>query len=326
MRRAALMTAAAALLVAAAWLGAVRGPARADGAGAPVLDDAFWKHWGDGRAEVSSYDLTFPRYGEPRRGTAVAIFVTETFSEEARVKADPGRHARADEFPVMKLNLLQDFPTGIYDYSLMSSVFVGLEAKAGRPAGTPAKLVFSAQEWCGLVHHQLLPDARRARSVAHSYFDGEADRAETLPLPDGAVFEDALYLWARGLAGPGLAPGESASVPMVRSLERVRLTHVPLARDPVTLARSAGTTRVEVPAGAFDVETWTATAGGDAPRTWTFHVEAAPPHRIVRWECTDGRRAELVAGERLRYWEMNDAASIDALARLGLSARPPRTP
>lgn len=324
--RAGSIAVAAALLGAAAWLGAGGGPAPADGAAAPAFDDAFWKHWGDGRAEVSTYDLTFPRYGQPRRGVAVAVFVTETFSEEARVKADPGVHARTDEFPVMKLNLMQDFPTGIYDYSLMSSVFVGLEAKAGRAAGTPAKVAFSAQEWCGTVYHQLLPDARSVRSTAHSYFDGEADRTETLPLPDGAIFEDVLYLWARGLAGPRLAPGESVSVPMIRSVELVRLRHVPLARDPVTLARAAGASRVEVPAGAFDVETLTAAAAGDAPRTWTFLVEEAPPHRLVRWECTDGRVAELVAGERLPYWRMNDPASIDALSRIGLSARPPRTP
>ena len=38
--------------------------------------------------EIASYDLTYPRYGEPRPGLAVTIFVTEPFSAEARVKAD----------------------------------------------------------------------------------------------------------------------------------------------------------------------------------------------------------------------------------------------
>lgn len=320
------MAVAAVLVGAAAWLGAGRGPARADGADVPVFDDAFWTHWGDGRAEVSSYDLTFPRYGAARAGVAVAIFVTETFSEEARVKADPGVHAKSDEFPVMKLNLVQDFPTGLYDYGLMTSVFTGLAPVAGRPAGAPAKIAFSAQEWCGTVYHQLLPDARRARSTGHSYFDGEADRAETIDLPAGAVFEDALFHWARGFSGPRLAPGESVTAPMVRSLELVRLRHVPLVRDPVTLARSAAVSRVEVPAGSFEVETYTAAAGGDLPRRWTFLVEAAAPHRIVRWEASDGRRADLVAGERLRYWEMNGPSFVADLQRLGLSPRPPRTP
>ena len=46
---------------------------------APAFDDAFWKQWGDGQAELSGYDLTFPRYGQLRRGVAVTIFVTEMF-------------------------------------------------------------------------------------------------------------------------------------------------------------------------------------------------------------------------------------------------------
>jgi len=54
----------------------------------PVLaDEAFWKLWGDGRGEVSSYDLTFPRYGELRKGTAVLIFVTESFSNTVRARS-----------------------------------------------------------------------------------------------------------------------------------------------------------------------------------------------------------------------------------------------
>src|SRR6266851_2205386 len=90
----------------------------------PVFEEEFWKRWGDGKGEVSGYDLTFPRYGELREGAAVVVFVTETFSTWARVKSDPGKHPKSDEFPVLKLNLVQDFPTGIYDYNLMTSAFV----------------------------------------------------------------------------------------------------------------------------------------------------------------------------------------------------------
>jgi len=316
-----------ALLVGAvAWLAAGRGPGRAHGAAEPVFGDAFWRHWGDGQAELSSYDLSFPRYGEVRSGLAVAIFVTETFSDEARVKADPGVHPRSDELPVMKLNLVQDFPTGIYDYGLMTSVFAALAPLRGRPAGSVAKVSFSSQEWCGHAYHQLLPGARNVRSTSHSYFDGEADRDETLDYPAGGVFEDALPLWARGFAGPRLEPGESLATTMLRSPELVRLRHVPAAWEPVTLARSADTTTATAPAGTFAVETFTADVGGAMPRTWTFLVEAAEPRRLVRWEASDGRRAVLVASERLRYWERNGSAFRDDLARLGLAPRPPRTP
>ena len=38
--------------------------------------NAFWAHWGDGRAEMNGYRLIQPRYGAPRTGTALLIFVT----------------------------------------------------------------------------------------------------------------------------------------------------------------------------------------------------------------------------------------------------------
>ncbi len=178
LRAGALLAASVALALLAARIG----PDRVDAA-APApspFGDAFWKQWGDGQAELAGYDLTFSRYGEPRRGTAVAIFVTETFSNEARVKADPGKHAKSDEFPVMKLNLVQDFPTGIYDYNIMTSVFVALAPADGISTGTPAKISFSCQEWCGHVYEQSLYDAKSIRRTSHSYFDGEADRSATI--------------------------------------------------------------------------------------------------------------------------------------------------
>jgi len=79
--------------------------------------NAFWAHWGDGRAEMNGYRLVQPRYGAPRTGSAVYIFVTEDFSDSVRVKADPGRHPASDVYPVMKLNAVRHFQTGIYDYN-----------------------------------------------------------------------------------------------------------------------------------------------------------------------------------------------------------------
>ena len=36
----------------------------------------FYSHWGDGRAEISSYHINQSRYGELRDGYGVLIFVT----------------------------------------------------------------------------------------------------------------------------------------------------------------------------------------------------------------------------------------------------------
>jgi hypothetical protein len=290
---------------------------------APIADDAFWKLWGDGQGEVSSYDLTFPRYGELRQGTAVLIFVTEPFSNEARVKADPGKHAKSDEFPVMKMNRILDFATGIYDYNLMTSTFIALTPVNDFPAGSPAKVSFSAQDWCGHAYQQLLFDARGIRHTAHSYFDGEGDQERTLDRKQDGLSEDALLLWARGFVEPRLAKGESKEVPFLISCQASLLLHRPLEWTSATLSLSKESKTVQVPLGSFEVGTCVVEIADG--RKWTIDVETASPHRIVRWETKEGERGELLAAERMKYWEMNDEKLKAEVKRLHLSPRPSRT-
>src|SRR5688572_25287753 len=90
--------------------------------------DPFWSAWGDGKAELDGYRLVQPRYGTVRKGHAVLIFVTEDFSDSLRVKADPGKHPASDVYPVLKLNAVRRFQTGIYDYSVLTSTFVRADA------------------------------------------------------------------------------------------------------------------------------------------------------------------------------------------------------
>lgn len=290
----------------------------------PTYGDAFWKHWGDGQAELAGYELEFPRYGATRKGTAVTIFVTETFSNSARVKADPGKHPDTDTFPVMKLNLIKDFPTGVYDYNVMMSGFAAVTAVNGRPAGSLTKVSFSSQEWCGHVYHQLLFDQGKVRQQLHSYFDGEGDDATPIPAKADGVSEDGLFLWARGFAVPALEPGGSQTVPLLRSTQDARLKHKPLAWLSATLSRGKGTQQVKVPAGTFTVETLTAAISDG--RTWTFHIEQAAPRRLIAWSCSTGETGKLLAAERMKYWELNGAGKETILKKLGLTSRPARTP
>jgi len=76
----------------------------------PSYDQSFWATWGDGQAELAVMTSRSSRYNQPRHGIAVTIFVTETFTNTLRVKADPGKHPASDEFPVMKLNPGQGLP------------------------------------------------------------------------------------------------------------------------------------------------------------------------------------------------------------------------
>lgn len=298
--------------VAAAMLLLPSAPTRAATAFAPTFSDAFMAHWSDGNAELSGYTLTQPRYGELRQGRAVVVFVKQPFDERTRTKPT---EVDDDTFTVMKLNHVQDFQTGLYDYNLLTSAFVGLAPSGGRPAGAPAKVSFSGQEWCGHTYAQLLFDAGRARLASHSYFDGEGDRLGTLEHhPDGLV-EDTLWLWARGMTGPALPPGGTAQVPLLPSLKRSRLQHRPLDWTSAVASRSATTESITVPAGTFVVERRSVQTS--AGLRLTFFVEHDFPHRVIRFEGSDGEEAELLGTTRQPYWSLHDNGHERYLKELG---------
>jgi hypothetical protein len=291
-------------------------------AAVPVLDarfDAkFWAVWGDGKAEIDTYDLTFPRYDQKRKGVAIAIFVTEPFSNSARVKADPGKHPDSDVAPVMKLNLIKKYQTGIYDYSDMMSTFVSLAPVDGQRAGSTLKSSFSSQEWCGHVYSQMLFGHKHIGFTQHSYFDGEADQISEIPSQSDGIAEDALLLWARGVAQPW-AP--AISTPIMTSLATLRAKHLGPSWSTTVLSKDASPQTVQVAAGKFEVDVLRSKRADGTSRT--FYVERASPGRVVKWETSEGESAELQATERLKYWEMNKEGGESVLSRLGLPRMAP---
>jgi len=277
----------------------------------PAVAQDFWKHWGDGRAELNGYRLTQPRYGASRTGSAVLVFVTEDFSDSLRVKADPGKHPASDVYPVMKVNFIRSFQTGIYDYNTMTSTFA--RVAAGWPV---AKVSFSSQEWCGHVWHQILPAPGAIAGIFHSYFDGEADGKDALPLPEGGVFEDALPILLRGWNGGYLKPGESRTVPLLGSLFASRLAHKSLGWHQATISRAAAPGQVKVPAGSFAAVVYTVAVEGGVKTTYAF--EAAPPYRLLRRSSDAGEDAVLLGSSRQPYWQENGPGGEKFLAELGL--------
>lgn len=280
-------------------------------AATPALADEFWAHWGDGQAEMNGYRLVQPRYGAKRTGTAILIFVTEDMSDTLRVKADPGKHPKADVYPVMKLNAIRDFQTGIYDYNVMTSTFARVS-----PGWPVAKISFSSQEWCGHVYHQLLPRGGRVAGTYHSYFDGEADGVDDLDLPKDGVFEDMLPILLRGWGMYYLKAGETRTVPFLPSLLRARLEHRPLAWGKAKITRAREATTLAVPAGSFQVETWTVAQEGGPTATYQF--ESPSPHRLVRWSVDTGEEGLLLRSARLAYWKLNAPGGEKYLKELGL--------
>jgi hypothetical protein len=224
----------------------------------------------------------------------------------------------------MKLNLMEDFPTGVYDYNLMTSVFIALEPLAGRSAGLPVKAAFSAQEWCGQVWWQALFDPGEVAITSHSYFEDEAERSEVLALPADGGAEDGLFLWARGLAAPFLEEGASATVALVTSPRRGRLEHVRERPVSARLTWAASREEIVVPAGRFDALVHTAVLEDGA--RWTLWTGVEAPHLLLRWEDPRGAVALLRGSTRMRYWQRNEAGGEAALEGLGLEPRPAHTP
>jgi hypothetical protein len=284
--------------VLAAWLGCEGASAGPDvpRAAAPP---GFWDHWGDGQAEISSYTLVTPRYGELRQGSAVLIFVTEDFTDGQRVKTDGGHK---DEYPVLKLNEIRHFQTGVYDYDLMTSTFLRIDGQA--PLGQPVKVSFSAQEWCGHTYEQLLARKGSLQHTGHSYFDGEADHDRTVPLPPDGVLGEALPILARGLVGgwPAATGSGQAQVQVLDTLMHSRFAHEPPQWRQAVVRRSSAPSSVTVPAGTFEVVQVEVQRG---KLTSTWQVESAPPHRIVRFTTSEGEVGELVASQRMPYWKLN---------------------
>mgnify|MGYP000299188310 CR=1 FL=1 len=282
----------------------------------------FNSHWQDGQAEIAAYDLSIKRYDEVRSGSAVTIFVTEDFSNSSQTKADHGKHPASDVFSVMKLNLVQDFPTGIYDYNLMTSSFVALSERGSRPAGSLAKVSFSCQEWCGHVYQELFFGQDKVSQQKHSYFDGENAPASELKSNSKGLSEDSLLHWARGMAGPELSSGQSLRVPFLPSLQSARLNHKALSWTTAELSVAAASEKLQVPAGEFEVIKRTAkVADGTLMSYW---VEKAFPHQVIRWSSSKGVDAQLIGSKRMKYWGLHSNGHEAILKDIGLKSRSKR--
>jgi len=307
-RRLALPLPLAFLVIATLLLVATRAePSRAD-VGPPAAG-GFWQAWGDGRAELTGYDLVTPRYGTPRKGEMVLIYVTEDMDRRTWIKDDRGDLPAEYRVPVLKLNQVLEFRTGIYPYSVMTSVFSPVSGGDGEPF-SPAKVSLSAQEWCGHVFHAIWPVGSTFRSEIHSYFSSEGDAEEEVAVDRNALYEDALLIQIRELDGP-FAGGADWSGALVPTLWGRRKEHVPLRPVPATIRRSAAA-RDGVPVHRF-VLSYPGT-------TRTFDVEQAAPHRILGWKGADGEIATLRRTARLAYWKLNAAGGEEYLREIGLGA------
>lgn len=278
---------------------------------------SFWSYWGDGKAELCAYDVTQNRYGQERSASVVMIYVTEPFLKDKQVKADAPGKGDPNVVQVLKLNRIKKFQTGIYDYSIFTSVFAPVNnysiGRDSYAAGAPLKVAMSSQEWCGTVYHQLNRREKGIVSQVHSYFETEADAAETLRADNRTMLADELFIAVREL----LAPMKTGTVTLYSTLEYSRLFHVPLAPASATIGKKDS--RFSFEGRKTEVVEWTVDAG---EQSWNFTVEKAYPHKILayshRVKNTLVENATLKKSVRLPYWELHDGGEEKYLKQLDM--------
>jgi len=172
----------------------------------------FSDYWYSGEGELSSYSIDQTRYGESRKGQVVMVYVTENFLPNKQVKQEFGEKKGVT---ILKLNKINRFVTGIYDYSIMTSVFTPIKF---REYPATLKVTCSSQDWCGQSFSQYNLRNRNLEYQQNSYFQSEGDLRKEI---DATYTEDDV--WTRIRIEPQMLP--LGNIEMIPSMEYLRLKH-----------------------------------------------------------------------------------------------------
>jgi hypothetical protein len=254
----------------------------------------FNAYWYAGKAELCRYELQQARYGEMRNGNAVLVFVTEPFSKSKQVKLDDANANPSDVVQILKVNFTKKFDTGIYPYSVMTSVFTPVDVSQ-----KTVKITSSMQEWCGHVFTQL--NLKGAQYVANilSYFESEGDQKTEL---GNTISEDGLWTTLR-INPAHLPTGKINAIP---SLSYLRFSHKALKGYEATA--SISTTN-------FNQKTLSQYFIHYDNRDLKIYFDPKPPYLIEGWEETysdfgkpSTTRGILKKTLLLDYWSHNSHA------------------
>ena len=272
----------------------------------------FKSYWYSGQAEITRYALEQARYGEIHKGDAVLIFVTEDFLSDKQVKYEFGDNKTA--ISILKLNFTRKFNTGIYPYSIMSSIFTPVDTRKY----PTLKVTSSSQEWCGHTFMQLNNKSGKINVQLRSYFQAEGDQDFQL---DSQLLEDEIWTKIR-LAPASLPTGEIKIIP---GAQFARLRHIvlkvedALASLHTTSAPQLSEKKIQVYMLQYK----------NLERSLTIKFEKNFPYQILAWEESypggfgpDTRilttRAVKTHSIKTDYWTKNKVSDSHLREELGL--------
>ena len=268
------------------------------------------KYWYQGKAEVTRYTLQQHRYRDLHPGEAILIQVTEDFLTDKQVKND--NYQSSNSTGVLKTNLIRRFTTGLYDYSIMTSVFTPTDAN--RYPQT-LKATTSTQDWCGQTFMQVNWRDNQYQTQIRSYFENEADEQFAVPY---ALLEDELFNRIR--INPDALP--VGNIQILPSLHIARLLHKRFQPENATaiLQNYQGNTFKGEVLRSYRVNFPTTS------RTLEIVFENKAPYPIVGWTDSypgfDGQTRTTVAKrtntQLTPYWQQNSAADAAKRKALGV--------
>jgi hypothetical protein len=265
------------------------------------LSKEFKANWFDGKAELTSYKLKKARYGEIREGEAVMVFVTEPFLPNQQVKYE-GHTTDEKAESILKLNFHQTFDTGVYPYSILTSVFTPLN-----PFKTAYKISTSTQEWCGHTFIQLNKRKNEYDVTSLSYFQKESDKKYGIK---EAITEDEL--WTKIRINPEKLP--IGNIKIIPGTSISRLNHFDLKVEEAKTELFGNDEIMSYKLSYNNIE-----------RSLKIEFETKSPHKILGWEesvLSGGKNlittATINKSIDLDYWNKNSVADSTYKALLGL--------
>ncbi|MGR3174165.1 MAG: hypothetical protein ACUZ8N_06150 [Candidatus Scalindua sp.] len=275
----------------------------------------FHSYWYNYGAEITRFELEQSRYGEVHPGYAILIFVTEPFRPDIQVKADY-EASREKSIPILKLNLIKRFNTGIYDYSIMKSVFTPIPSEQ-QPFSKTLKVSTTRQDWCGHVYLQYNLEGDYYKVKQYSYFEKEGDKDVTIPY---AHLEDEI--WTRIRIDPKTLPlGEIEMIPG-SFFTTLRMIDLGVENAVAELTNTQDGNR-----GGISQYTVTYPSLG---RTLSIRFNRNFPYDILSWSETylsgSGKDAKVLTTKARRthavmvdYWNKNSVKDLELRKELGLS-------
>lgn len=253
---------------------------------AAAVDNEFKAYWYTGKAELNSYTLKQSRYGEIRDGEVVLVFVTEPFSLSKQVKLDNPEDAGTDNVSVMKLNSIRKFNTGIYDYSITTSIFTPINSQE---YPNTLKLNTSIQEWCGHTFTQLNLKETNYHFQEFSYFETDGDTESDIPI---ALLEDELMTRIR--INKGQLPLGETNMIFSTIYSRFANKNLEATKAEISKTETDSTTHYTVEYLNYD-------------RKITIDIEKQFPYKILSWTENNGdgliTEAQLKKSINEPYWD-----------------------